>query len=162
MDRHIYYVANFFYAASAMLGIPSALGFLYTAFQLVQMQVNGPRPATPVAPDADNMLKVIDGATKIAAAPFRFLAWAGQWVIVVAVILSILILLLSAVLFFTARGLHMAQAWAKLPASLFLLMLLSMSLSGSAGLRRSILIVVPLAGLAGCVYALWALWRRPV
>jgi hypothetical protein len=161
MDRHIHLVGNAFSLASAALGIPALLGVFFTGFQLLRWFLTPVRLPSEVPASADNMLKLIDGATRIAAAPFRFLAWAGHWVIVGAAIFSMLVLLLAVLLFFTGRGLHQAQLWAKLSATMITVGLLSISVTGMAAVRRNALLLMPLCGLAACVYALWALWRRP-
>lgn len=161
MDRHLQIVANAFYLGSAILAIPGIAGFLIAVVQWLR---GFALPATsPEVPrNADNMLKLIDGAARIAAAPFRLLAWAGQWVMLIVAIVSVLVLIMAVILFFTGRGLHLNQIWAKYSASIFLFALCSSWFSSSVALRKSPLLLIPLSGAAACVYGLWALWRRPI
>jgi hypothetical protein len=161
MDRHIHLVATAFCVASAALGIPALISVAFTGFHLVRWFLTPVKLPSEVPAGADGMLRLIDGATRIAAAPFRFLAWAGQWVIVAAAVLSLLLVLMALLLFLTGRGLHHAQFWAKVSATLIALGLFGISISGTPVLRRTAFVLLPLSGLCGSVYALWAIWRRP-
>jgi hypothetical protein len=159
--RNIAILANAFYGWAALLGIPSLLGTLYFGFVSLQLYLATPTPR-PVAPvEASNSaLALLDLATRTISGIFGFLGAVGDAVARGLAVASILMLCVSATLYFIGRGLYAHAGWARGAAGLVLFVLLCVALlmalsAGPKGL--SSLIGLLLAFCSG--WGLWTLWR---
>jgi hypothetical protein len=158
MSRHLPTVANAFYIAAALLGLPALPGFLYFGFAALRLRLLTPA-STAVSSSPDVMVNLIETGARIFGSVFKFIGDAGQWVITAFTAICFLILLLAGALFLIGRGLHAHAAWARAVGALFVLSTLLVSLVGMLSLRRGGW-AISSSLVAISTYATWVLLRR--
>ena len=83
-------------------------------------------PGTVANPDA--ILIILDGMTRVIGAMAGVFGFLGKLILGALVVLSVMGLSLATALFFTARGLHAQQEWARAAAGVLMLGLFGWSL----------------------------------
>jgi hypothetical protein len=101
------------YIASGLLGLPALAVSLYSGYWWVQSILDPLPPLTPPNSSQDGMVQVITGVGFAIGSVFRPLASLGIFFIKIAFVVSIVVLLFSAVLFLTGRGLSLGSTWAR-------------------------------------------------
>jgi hypothetical protein len=91
MSRHLPTVANAFYIAAALLGLPALPGFLYFGFAALRLRLLTPA-STAVSSSPDVMVNLIETGARIFGSVFKFIGDAGQWVITAFTAICFLIL----------------------------------------------------------------------
>ena len=158
-DRHLPIVANAFYALSAVLGVPALAGCLFAGFSAFRLHVNE-TPELGTSRSPDGAIRLLETGAHVVGKAFQFMGAVGEAIIIGIAIVLFFVSLLAVVMFFTGRGLHRRQGWAKIFASLFAFWLLLTSVVSFLSLGRSAMSLLPLLATSASVYALWALWRR--
>lgn len=154
MNPHQLLVAKAFYAASGLFGLPSLLGFVWGIWGILQIHLLTPAVTkTPHTPSGNSAVDLLELGAKAAGAVFGAIGTVGAWVIYAITSAALIGLCLATAFYFTGRGLHANQPWAKLSGTAFVTLLLLLSLvAGQSPLR------LVLAGVCG--YSLWVLWAR--
>jgi len=99
-----------------------------------------------------------NGAIGVAGV-FQFLGIVGFWASVVLTVLSLIVLLLALVLFFTGRGIVAHRLWARIAGIVFCVLGLLFGWSILFNVSREVAAAIVLLS-AAAVYSLWTLgWR---
>jgi len=157
MNPNIPKLANAFYALSALIGIPSLLGTLYFGWTVIQMKMVAPSSTSRPSTDSNVAVDVVNVITRTASAVFGFLGAIGEGVAKGLAAVSVVLLLLSLLFYFTGRGLHAQAGWARAVAMLIMIVMLLISLlfSSASGAKNPIALLL----LAFSVFGVWTLWR---
>ena len=159
MDRHLSIVANGFRAAGWLVGIPSVAALLFMIWVLISLR--NPTPPDPQYTDIGKygLVGLLQSGACGLGKVFQFFGGLSRWVAGVLAGVSVLLMLFSAALFYTGRGLHHHATWARITGGLLAVLLLLFSSGLVLGLPRagawSSAVI-----LCASVYALWVLgWR---
>jgi hypothetical protein len=160
VNSHLAFLVNTFYAVAAAVGIPSlAVTLLYVYYRVQARMTPCPSPSSfERVKNPDGILLILDGMTRSIGVFASVLGFLGKFVFGGLALVAVVILLFAIALFFTGRGLHAHQSWARIVAGLLMAGLLLAALLGLLSFRGpSLLFSVVVA--AGSLYALWALWH---
>src|ERR1700729_1514698 len=102
-------VSQIFLAISLVLGIPSTIIFLYSAWGSVQLYVLTPPRATPSSPTGNAIVDGLVAGALLVGKVFSLANGAAEWVIRVCAVVSLCLTLIAAILFAIARGLHASR-----------------------------------------------------
>ena len=101
------------YIAAGVLGVPALVGSLYSGYGLIELLRNPISPLREVQYSQDGMLQLITGVERGLGILLRPLAAFGEFFVKLAFGVSIMVLLLAVVLFFTGRGISVGAGWAR-------------------------------------------------
>lgn len=160
MHRPVALVANAFYVVAAMVGLPSAISFLFFGFAAIRLHLLSPVPNhAPSSRSSDTLVRLIEIVGSVIGGAFRMVGSAGQFIVNAVVAVSFVLLIGAGAMYFIGRGLHAHQLWARIVGLLVLLGFFLCSTLAALSFRR---VLFPLFGavVAASVYGIWALWRR--
>ena len=158
MTPQISYVANAFYAAAAVLGLPSLLGTVFSiVFGIRLWLLPSPSASAPVK-NPDAIIMILEGITRVVGAGAGFFGAVGKMMVGVVAVVSVVALILAVTFFYTGRGLHAHQGWARGMAGVLLAGLLLFSLLALVSVRMPVQ-VLPALFVIGTIYALWTVWH---
>jgi hypothetical protein len=158
MNPHVTVLANTFYTVAAVLGIPSlSVTLLYVCYR-VQLWITPSPSSFARVKNPDGVLLILEGMTRTVGTLASVLGFLGKFVFGGLAIVSIVILILAMTLFFIGRGLHAHQGWARVVASLLMIVSLLTSCLCVTSIRGPWL-VLSFSIAATSVYALWILWH---
>jgi len=160
MDPRIAIVANGFYVAAAVLGVPSFLGSLFFGFSALRLSLLR-TPATdstamPKNPDA--VVLTVMSIAKVVGGAANLLGKLGGGLIKGLAIVSVSVLACAALLFLTGRGLQLQESWARWLAFLLMLPFALISPIGLLSRGSPLIRVVSAAVCFSSGYALFVLW----
>jgi hypothetical protein len=160
VEANVALVARGFYVVAALLGLPSAFGTLVFSLLSLLAWWQRPAPGAPADPKAsESLVNVVVVLANWMGRILSGLLGLAEGLIHVMAAVSVAGLGLAALVFFTGRGLEHGALWARLAASVFLILFLLVSalsaLSSGLGLLR-----LPALGLAVLFgVAIWLIWR---
>ena len=158
MAPQISFLANAFYVVAVALGLPSLLGVLFSiVFGIRLWLLPAPSANAPVK-NPDAIIMMLEGITRVVGIGAGFFSGVGKMLTVVVAVASIVALAFAIVCFYTGRGLHNHQAWARGIAMLLLAVLLLLSLLVLLSMRMP-LRLLPAVFAVAAIYALWTLWH---
>ena len=160
MNPSLVTVANSFYLVAAVVGAPSLVAtLLYAVFRLRLWAT--PLPAASSldgVKNPDAILLVIGGMARSIGAVAGAIGSLGQVVFGIIAAVAVAGLIFSVAAFFTGRGLHAHQDWARTLGGVLMGGLLLVSLLSLVALRGP-LFLLALGLFAASGYALLGLWR---
>ncbi len=157
MNSPITLLANSFFIAAAILGLPAlAVLIIYSCYRVRVWLVPPPPPSARVK-NPDAILLILEGMTRTIGAVSNVLGFFGKFVFAALAILSAGALLLAVALFFTGRGLHAQQEWARISATVIAAGVTLWGLA-SATAFRGFWLLLSLTLTAVGLYALRILW----
>lgn len=157
MNSSVAVVANIFQAGAILLGVPALSGLLLGG--LARFVRRGPRgssaDAFPKNPDA--ILFLLGGLTRALEGIAAVFGAMGKFLLRGLVLVSCVVLPFAVVLFFTGRGLHAGEGWARWVGFGMLALVTLVSAFGVLALRKTPRgFALLLAAAAG--YGAWVLW----
>ncbi len=158
--QHRHVVTWIFYAASAVLGIPSAIAFVFFAWGLIQMHYLDPGPISPSSPTGNQLIDGLVAGGSIIGKAFAFAGGAMSWAMTIFTIGASIILVIAAVLLLIARGLNAGRQWARVLGIVITLIPLCGSLITLTSFQKPVPIVLGTILMAASAYIIFALgWR---
>ena len=158
MAPQISFLANVFYVVAAVLGLPSLLGILFSIVFGIRLWLLPVPPANAPVKNPDAIIMMLEGITRVIGIGAGFFSGVGKTMTVVIAVVSVVALTFAIVFFYTGRGLHNHQAWARVIAMLLLAVLLLLSLLVLLSMRMPMRLL-PAMLAAAAIYALWTLWH---
>ncbi len=161
MNSHITLVANGFYGAAALLGIPSlCITLLYACYRLRLWIAPAAQADSSLdhVKNPDAILMMLQGIAKTFGVIAGGLGSLGKFIFGVIASASVAMLGVAIVCFLVGRGLHAHENWARIAAGLLAAFSLLVGLLSCLTFRGPILAVAfGLASASG--YAIWILWK---
>lgn len=153
--RPLTLVINSFFGTSFALGVPSLIAFSYLAFNTLRMWMIRP-PAMKRPSSSDDLIRGLEWGAYAFGKAFELLGAFGFFACVMLTAAAATLVAFSTLLFATARGLELHQAWARWSGfclmSLVLFPSLVLFLSGAR--------TIGLLLTAASTYAIFTLWRH--
>jgi len=153
MIRNLPNLAGIFYAASAVIGLPSLVAFCFLAFSAIRLWMLSPKPAPDSPPSGNQAVDLLVTGATLFGKTMGFLGAMGQAIITGLAVLAFFVLLYAVGLYIAGRGLSADRQWARILAILLTLVPFLLSLGVSLSSRR-----MPVLLFTGaCGYLLWKL-----
>jgi hypothetical protein len=155
-------VAQMFLVVSLLMGIPSALLFVFSAWGSIDLHFSAPPQPGPEAPIGHPIFDALTACARFIAKAFSFLGNAAEWALTALAVASLVLTALAVLLFLISRGLHAARTWARIVGIAVALAPLVTSLLIMTSFRRPLPLVLGAGGALLSGYTIWVLaWRFP-
>jgi hypothetical protein len=153
-------VARLYLGISMVLGIPSGIVFLFTAWDAVRIHMLMPAKSSPSSPTGNLIVDGLVAGASLIGKAFWFAGAVGEWVLRAVALAAFLIAAVAAVLFVIGRGLHAGRTWARVLGILVALGPLFCSYLVMTSSRRPLPMSLGAMGMAAAGYVVWVLgWR---
>jgi hypothetical protein len=157
--QHREFIATAFRLGGLIIGIPSAVAFVYFGIGAAQLLLFKPT-ITPSGKTGNLLVDLFVSGASVVGKVFQFFGGAMEWVLTALSVVSFAFLAVAVLLYFTGRGLHASRGGARAIGLLLSLMVLLISFMGITSFRRPVPLVLSVVTFALSTYVVWALgWR---
>ena len=120
MTLSLHSLANAFYIGSAAIGLPSVAGLVISVVYYAHRWLTPAHEPAGSVKNPDAILMILGGITRVFEGMATVVRFLGKYLVGGIAVLATAGLVLAIGLFFTARGLHAHQAWARGAAGLLI------------------------------------------
>jgi hypothetical protein len=159
MKSQLGIIVTCFYGASALLGLPALAGAVFFGWGAISIKLAGSSPRPRSSGSSDILIRMLEGAVRVIGAGGEFLSGLALGIMTGLAVASLALLGFAVALFFTGRGLLAGSAWARLVATLLMVVLFGASALAFLSISDAPWRLGSAAVLGASVYVLWALWR---
>jgi hypothetical protein len=153
-------IAQAFLVISLLLGIPSVIVFVCSAWGSIELHVATSPKATPSSATGNLIVDGLVAGASLVGKAFSLANSTAEWLMRASAFVSLSLTVVAAVLFVIARGLHASRSWARILGILVALAPLMISVLTMASFRRPVPIALGAGGALLAGYAVWVLgWR---